>query len=310
MTETTSDHLPTDNLKAIILMVVCMMCFAIDDAAIKAAGTFDDGFATPGEIVLIKGVLGGLLYGALLRSEGKHLTFDLVRSLFSDRLLNVRTFGDLLSAMAIITALSLMPLSEFSAIMQVQPLVVTLGAALILKETVGWRRWSAICVGFVGVLIIIQPTGEGYDASTLWAVLAVVGLAIRDLATRRIKVRFSTFSIVTVVAWLLVPMGIVMHFIMTPGPMLNDISWQAWALIIGGGLFGMVGYYAITVSMRIGELSAIAPYRYTRLVAHLTLAYIFFAEVPTPAMMIGAALVIGAGLFTLYRERKLSRRPA
>lgn len=296
---------PADNLKAIALMAGSMVLFAIDDAAIKLAGTLEGGAATPGEILIIKGVLGTLVYGALMLREGTRPTFGLWRGMVTDPVVASRTAGDLLAALAIITGLTLLPLSTLSAVLQVQPLVVTMGAALFLRETVGWRRWSAVLVGFIGVMIIIRPGGETFDGAIVWALLAVLGLSVRDLATRRVKAQFSTFSIVTFVAFLLIPLGIGLHLTVEDTPLMSGLSPTAWAVIIGGGFFGMAGYYAITVSMRIGELSAVAPYRYTRLVAALVLAFLVFGEVPDLAMIIGACLVIGAGLFTLYRERKL-----
>lgn len=295
-----------DNIKAIALMAISMVLFAVDDAAIKAAGSLvDGGAATPGEILIIKGVLGVLVYGALMWREGNRMTPALMRAMFSDRAIVWRTVGDLVGAGAIVTALTVMPLSNVAAILQVLPLVVTLGAALFLREAVGWRRWSAILIGFAGVMIIIRPGTGGYDANTLWALLAVAGLAIRDIAARRMQVRFSTFSIVTMVAALLIPTGLGMHWAMDSNPLFVTIAPASWAFIVGGGFFGMAAYYAITLSTRMGELSAVAPYRYTRLVAALILAYLIFGEVPDLPMIIGATLVIGAGLFTLYRERKL-----
>lgn len=289
-------------------MTISMVLFAIDDAAIKFAGTLPGGAATPGEILVIKGVLGTLVYGALMLREGTRPTLHLWASMMKDKVLAARTAGDLLAALAIITGLTLLPLSTLSAILQVTPLVVTMGAAFFLKETVGWRRWAAILVGFAGVMIIIQPGGAPFDAAIIWALIAVIGLGMRDLATRAVKPHFSTFSIVTFVAFLLIPVGIPLHIIMDGTPFLTTLSPTAWAVIIGGGIFGMGGYYAITVSMRIGEISAVAPYRYTRLVAALVLAFFIFGEVPDLAMIVGASLVIGAGLFTLYRERKLRGR--
>lgn len=306
-----------DNIKAIILMSVSMALFAVDDAAIKLAGSAvagsgmeAGGAATPGEILVIKGVLAVLVFGALMLREGTQMTPALLRAMLGDRAIVWRTIGDLIGAGAIITALTLMPLSNVAAILQVLPLVVTLGAALVLREAVGWRRWSAILIGFAGVMIIIRPGAEGYDINTIWALLAVAGLAGRDLAARRMQMRFSTFSIVTLVGALLIPLGLLMHGVMQAGmmeerTMFVGIAPAAWAYIIGGGFFGMAAYYAITLSTRIGELSAVAPYRYTRLIAALILAYLLFDEVPDLPMIIGASLVIGAGLFTLYRERKL-----
>jgi drug/metabolite transporter (DMT)-like permease len=133
-----------DNIKAIILMAFSMVLFAFDDAAIKAAGNLGAISASPGEILIIKGVLGIIVYGALMWREGNRMTPTLLRAMAGDKAIVWRTFGDLLAAGAIVTALTLMPLSNVAAILQVLPLVVTLGAALVLGEAVGWRRWSAI----------------------------------------------------------------------------------------------------------------------------------------------------------------------
>ncbi|MEM6382718.1 MAG: DMT family transporter [Pseudomonadota bacterium] len=297
---------PNANIKAIGLMVFSMIAFGIDDAAIKYAGTIaDEGAATPGEIIIIKGALGVMVYGALMVREGTQPTLQLAAAMLIDRSIAWRTFGDLISAMSIITALTVMPLSNLSAILQVQPLLITVGAALFLGERVGWRRWTAISVGFVGVMIIIRPGMDGFVEGTHWAVMAMLGLAIRDLATRAVKPQVSTYAMVAIVAFLLLPMGVGMHQLMESEPIMVGIAPEAWVLILGGGVFGMAGYLAITVSLRIGEIAAVAPYRYTRLLAALILAYFVFGEVPDIPMAIGASLVIGAGLFTLYRERKL-----
>lgn len=306
MTTSASSEQSSDNFKAILLMAFSMVLFAVDDAAIKAAASLVDGEgASSGEILIVKGVLGILVYGTLMLREGSRMSLALLRAMAGDKAIVWRTFGDLVAAAAIVTALSRMPLSNVAAILQVLPLMVTLGAALVLRERVGWKRWSAILVGFAGVMIIIRPGTSGYDANTIWALLAVLGLAFRDLAARRMQQRFSTFSIVTMVSMMLVPTGIGVHAAMDGGPLFTTIAPAALAWIVGGGLFGVFAYYTITVSTRIGEVAAVAPYRYVRLVAALILAYFMFEEVPDLPMIVGATLVIGAGLFTLYRERKL-----
>ncbi|MEM1288544.1 MAG: DMT family transporter [Pseudomonadota bacterium] len=295
------------NFKAIALMVFAMVAFGIDDAAIKVAGTLaDGGAATPGEIIFIKGVIGALVFGYVVVTKRIAEDRALMRRMMKDRAVILRTVGDLFSAMALITGLTIMPISNLSAILQVQPLMITLGAALILGEHVGWRRWSAVIVGFIGVMLIIRPGMAGFEQGSEWAILAMLGLAVRDLATRVLEKDFPTSILITVVALLFLPLGTGMHFAMESEPFFDDVSLAAWALILGGGVFGLAGYYAITVSVRIGEISVVAPYRYTRLLAALVLGFFIFNEVPDLPMAIGALLVTAAGLFTLYRERALA----
>ena len=98
----------------------------------------------------------------------------------------------LMGVLAFITALSLIDLSSASAILQATPLAVTLGAALFLRETVGWRRWSAVMIGFFGVLLVVRPGLSGFDENAIFALIAVAGLAVRDVATRRIPASLSS----------------------------------------------------------------------------------------------------------------------
>ena len=287
----------TANGRAVALMIAAMALFATDDAMIKFAATLPDG-ATPGQIIAFHGTVGALVFGAIMTWRGETLTRDLV----TDWAVIARTAGDVLAACAFVTALTLMPLGNASAILQVQPLVVTLAAALLLGEAVGWRRRVAIAIGFVGVLVIIRPGLEGFTAVSLLVLLGVVGLVLRDLATRTVGVRHSTFAISTVVCVAIVPAGAVLHLAFGTGE-LTTIGREALLVLAAASVIGNVGYWCITQAARIGEVSAIAPHRYARLVFAVALGWLVFDEVPDGPMIVGSLLVIGAGIYAMTRER-------
>lgn len=199
-------------------------------------------------------------------------------------------------------ALFHMPLANLTAIMQVVPLMVTLASALVLREAVGWRRFAAIFIGFLGVLLIVKPGAEGFTIWSVYALIAVLGVTVRDLITRKLSplvpsmtVAFSTAASVMVAfglaslseAW--VPIG----------PL-------TWLLIIGSAIAIMAGYFCSIWVMRVGEVSFTAPFRYTGLVWALLMGWFVFAEWPGWMTLVGAAIVVATGVFTFYRERKLS----
>src|SRR6056297_1156247 len=167
-----------ENLRGSVLMVVAMAGFALEDMFIKRL-SLD---LPVGQILVFLGTGGAVIFGLGALARG-HRLFS--RDLLAGQVL-LRNLGELIGTIGFVTALALTPLSSASAILQATPLALTLGAALFLKEAVGWRRWSAILVGFAGVLMVIRPGLEGFEPASLFAVQAVFGLAMRDLATRAV----------------------------------------------------------------------------------------------------------------------------
>jgi len=173
-----------ENLRGSILMVLSMAGFALEDMFIKRLA----GNLAVGQIIMLLGLGGALVFGALTTAQGRRLWS---RDLLSRPVL-LRNGGEIVGTFGFVLAIALTPLSSASAILQATPLVVTLGAALFLGEAVGWRRWSAILVGFCGVLLVIRPGFAGFEPASLFAVLSVIGLAIRDLATRAVPRTISS----------------------------------------------------------------------------------------------------------------------
>lgn len=285
-----------NNLRAIALMIISMGMFALEDMAIKKASV-DLGI---GQIIFMLGASGAVFFVAWSALTGQRL-FD--KRLLEPWLL-ARTMGEVIGTFGFVSALALMSLSNASAILQATPLVVTMGAALFLGEPVGWRRWSAVIVGFVGVLLIIQPGMAGFSVYSGFALIGVVGLAIRDVATRQVQVNISTQTIASM-AYVAIAMPSFFWMMGTTGwrPVVGDAAlWMTFAIVIG-----VVAYFVITTAVRLGEISVIAPFRYSRLLFALVVGYAAFGEVPDLLMIIGSILVVGSGVYAIYRERKAHR---
>ncbi len=169
-------------------MLAAMAGFTIEDAFIKQLSST----ISIGQILIVTGLFSSVFFALLAFKKGHSLWASTVWT----RTTLVRMFAEAVAAVAFVTALSLVPISTVAAVFQVTPLTITMGAALFLGESVGWRRWTAVCIGFIGVLLIIRPGFGGFNPSVLWVLVAVLGVAVRDLVTRVIpfSVDSSIFS--------------------------------------------------------------------------------------------------------------------
>lgn len=280
----------TDNQRGALFMTASMAGFAVEDVFVKAAAK-----AVPlGQVLLTMGLIGMLVFAAMARTRGEPV---LPRE-FLSRAMLVRSGFEITGRLFYGLAITLSALSTTSAILQATPLVVVAGAALVFGEKVGWQRWLAVLIGFAGVLIILRP-GNDFSVLSLLAVVGLLGFAGRDLATRAAPRGLSNRQLGALGFAMFATAGAILLAI-TGGARLPDAVTLGY-LAAGAG-FGMLGYHALTYAMRTGEVSAVTPFRYTRLVFAMVLAMALFGERPDPATWIGAALVVGSGLFALTRR--------
>ena len=288
----------SENFRGAILMLVSMVFFAVEDMFIKL---LSQGLHFS-QVLAIVGGLGFLTFWALLRIEGhRFLTADLKQPL-----LLLRTLGEAIGSVGVVVGLALTELASTSAIIQALPLAVVLGAALFLGEPVGWRRWTAIAVGFFGVLLIVRPGLAGFQPVSVVVLIGVLGLAMRDIATRRIPQHIPSNQVAALafLAVLLAALGLAVvtgqGFLMLNGPQI--------LLSLGCMVVGVAGYATLVTATRVAEASALAPYRYARLIFALGIAYVVFGERPDALTLTGAAIVVASGCYTMWRETQLRRR--
>ncbi|MFN3824417.1 MAG: DMT family transporter [Pseudorhodobacter sp.] len=289
----------TDNTRATLLMVGSMLAFAFEDLFLKRAATV----LPPGQVVAMLGAAGAACFWLVAARRREPI---LCRAALSPPAL-IRAVSEAVATMLYVTALALIPLSVNSALLQASPLVVTMGAALFLREPVGWRRWTAILVGFAGVLVILRPFGQGFEAAGLLTVACVVVLAARDLATRVMPASIGTFQLTTWAYLGMVPAGLILMAISQTAP--QAVAPERMFDLTGALMTGLVGYWAVTAAMRLGEVSVVAPFRYSRLVFAMILAMVFLGERPDAFTLTGSALVIGSGLYTFWREARRKSLP-
>lgn len=288
-----------NSLKGPLLMVAAMAGFAIEDAFVKVLAID----LPPGQIALALGAGGALAFWVALRRAGEPLFHP--SALKGAALL--RNLSEMGAAMCMILGVALVPLSIVSSILQAMPLVVTMGAAVFLGEAVGWRRWSAIGLGFVGVLLILRPGTEGFDSLALIPLLAVVFLSIRDIATKRVPDGISALQLSGWGFLAVIPGGLLLLLLRAEAPVMPNTLQTA--LLVANVAIGVVAYMMLVLSTRAGNIAATTPFRYSRLVFAMLLGVIFFGERPDAWTLTGSAIIVVAGLYTLMREIRLNRRP-
>ena len=278
-------------------MMVAMAGFCLNDAITK----YSSQSMNMAQVMLIRGAFASLFVGLLAWQRGA-----LARpGSMLQPLVALRVFGEAGATVSFLVALAHLPIANVSAVLQALPLAVTMGAALVFGEPVGWRRWLAIAIGFAGVLIIVRPGFEGFSIYSLSALASVTFCAVRDLATKRIPKAIPTLLVSTATALAMTIVGAALLPAMGGWtPMTGDST----ALLALAAVLVVIGYQFIIMAMRAGDISFIAPFRYTALIWSILLGLFIFADIPDLPMIVGATIIIGSGLYALYRERVVGRR--
>lgn len=285
-----------DNTRGALLMMGAMAGFTFNDAVIKSTG----GEVPLFQLIFLRGVLACLFLFALARYL-RALRFDLLRRDWT--LVALRSAAEVGATVFFLSALFRMPLANVTAVLQILPLSVALGAALFLGEPVGWRRWIAIAVGFSGMLLIVRPGPEGFSQATLFALITVICATIRDLATRRMSAAVPSIMVSLMGA---VSVTLFAGFASLPGGWEPIAPVNALKIAVAAG-FILAAYLCSVMVMRVGEISFTAPFRYTGLVWALILGYLVWGDWPSALTLLGAVIVVTMGIFTLWREARTSR---
>lgn len=286
----------SQNMRGAVFMTLAALAFTLNDSMMKLT----NGEVGLFQAIFVRGIFATAVMGILTWRSGGFSGAGAAREMP----LIWRTVGELAGTVFFLTALFNMPLANAAAILQAMPLLVTLMAALVLREAVGWRRYSAILVGLIGVLIIIRPGGDGFNVYSISALIAVFCLVLRDLATRRINRQISASFISFFSSAAVMLMGAIGTVFGTWEP----ISTEVFLKLAGSAIFLLAAYFFSIQAMRFGDVSFTSPFRYTALIWAGLLGFFIFSDVPDVPMVVGSIIVVASGLFTLYREHEIARR--
>jgi drug/metabolite transporter (DMT)-like permease len=293
MGEPNYKSLGRENIVGSCLMILSMAAFAGEDSVIKALSEE----LPVSQIIFLIGIGGASVFtitGVLLKRE---ILVPEINSLPMHARIVTEIFGRIFYSLA----LSLTSLSSTTMILQATPLVVVIGASIFFNEKVGVIRWLAIGLGFVGVLMIISPEEAEFSLLSLLAVFGMLGFAFRDLASRAASPKLNIYTLGCHGFLSLAVAGIILSLIL--GQSFLTISGDTWLFIAAGVSLGVLGYGSLISAMRIGEVSAITPFRYTRLIFGLSIGYFIFNEHVGINAAIGCVLIVLSSFTVLYRGR-------
>lgn len=277
-------------------MVLAMALFTLNDTVVKLARVDWEA----GQVLVVRGVFALTLLMIWLKLAG---VADRLRMMFHPAVV-LRGLIETVIAPAFITAVGLMALADITAILMMAPLIITALSMIFFGEKIGWRRWSAVFVGFGGMLLVVQPGGGVPLKALALALLSVIGVGFRDIVTRRIPAEIPS---------------IVVAITSTAGTMLGGVllvgAGEAWhpltphLLLLTGSAaaFVILGNYAMIEACRDVELSVVSPFRYIVILWAVALGILVFGDWPTPLAIGGIALIGVSGLYTLHRERVRQR---
>ena len=285
-----------DNLLGAALMTCCVLAYVLNDAVMKLLFADIDFF----QAIFLRGLvsLPPLLVLALMTK-----TLLQKYSAKNQRFMIIRILAEIGTTVTFLTALKHMPLANVTAVLQSLPLAITMAAAIFLGEPVGWRRWSAICLGFTGVLIIIRPGLAGFNSYSLLALAAVLLLTVREISTRQLDKKIPTVTVA-----LSTTLGItVFAALMLIGDEWAEINFVSWSLIIAAAAAVTVATLLSVVAMRTGDIGFVSPFRYTSLIGAIGLGILLFGEWPDGMTLLGAVIIAFAGIYSLYREQLFNK---
>jgi drug/metabolite transporter (DMT)-like permease len=281
------------NTQGALYMAMAMAAFSCSDALSKSVIPVMNA----AEIMLIRGLMTSIMIYLMAWRMGGLRHWKVV----FQPMIMMRVICEALAALTYISALGMMPIANASAIIQALPLAVTLGAALFLKEPVGWRRWSAITVGFLGVLVIIRPGPEGFTPAALIVVASMFITAARDLSTRCVNKDVPSLMVTVCTA---IGVTLIGGLMVVPLGGWHSPDMRSLLHLALGAVMVLIGYQTAILAMRTGDISIVAPLRYLSLIFAALLGMVFFGEVPDLWTGVGAAIIIVSGLYSFYRERQ------
>lgn len=282
------------SMAGIVAMLVAMAAFVTNDVFVKLASALPVG-----EIILLRNLTAAVLIVALLAASSSKRQAPIVPPRIPFAMLGLRFVGEMVSTILFLLALVSLPFAEVTAITQLGPLALTAAAAVLLKEQVGWRRWMATLVGFLGVALIVRPGSAAFSAAGGMVLLSVVFVVVRDIATRQIGTEVSStfISLTSSVS------GIVAGLLLWPFETWRPPTGLELGYVLASGTFLAVGFQMIVVALRTGDVSVVAPFRYSVILYALIAGYAVWGERPDGLSLAGTAMVCFAGIYTFHRER-------
>lgn len=272
-------------------MLTAMTLFTGNDVLAKIAAND----LPPGQIMAVRGIFAVLVTVGLVAGLGATRHLKELRSpvVIGRGLLEAGV------AFTFLTALGHLQLANITAILQATPIMITVLSVVLRLETVRWRSWTAIIVGFVGVLLIVKPSASGFNVYAGLALLSAALVAFRDLVTRSVPSHIPTVLVTLLTTVMVTALGFLLSF----GENWHALSAAQIAQLAAAAILVTLGNLAIIKALRLGELSVVSPFRYSVILTSLLAGFLIFGELPDRVSVLGIVLIVSSGLYTIHREQ-------
>ena len=295
---TMKNNFKSKPLRGIIFMLLSSLCFAINDAVIKFAVKQMENDFSMFNIIFVRGIFTSLLILISIFFFGKIN----LKKLLNNKRSYLRGLFEVLAALTFLTGLMLMPMADVYTLLNTAPLIITAAGAVFLKEKVGIRRWSAVTMGFIGVLIVINPGNLKFGYIFILPIMSAIFLTFRDVLTKGFKDSSSSLEIIFITSILVT---IVFGALSIFYPIY--VTYENISLIIISSIFLTIAYLFSVLTVLYAPLSLTSSTRYSVIVFGIILGYMIFNEVPSINMIIGAIIISLSGLFVIKREKQLGK---
>jgi len=282
-----------NKLLGIWYMLLCMFFFSLNDVIIKYILKFHSNIDFLGQVIFLRGVISTLIIGLYLYLK-KQLSLEI---LFSKKL-HLRGSLESIAAIFFFFALIFLPLGELYSLLNLAPVLITASGALFLKEKVGLFRWFAVFLGFLGVLIVVNPQELKFGYAFILPLISAIFIALRDTVTKKKLKSFSGLQIVFITS-----LSVTIWFGFGMIYKIQPVHFETIILIFLSAIFVSIGYFFSVATIQVSEISVTSPFRYTIIIWGLLFGYATFGEIPSSNMIIGSIIIVFSGLFILHREK-------
>ena len=279
-------------------MILCQFSFATNDAMVKFIYQSYNEIFVLNQLIFIRGIFALLFIGVFLYFK-KQLDFKVI---FSSRQLTVRGLLEALAAVCFFIGVATLPFGMVYILLSLAPIILTMFGALFLNEKVRWRRWTAVILGFVGVVIVINPGELRFGYFFIFPLLSAILLSFRDMYTKKIKGNFHSLQIAFITC-----LVVTIFFGFLSIYKTYSFSFKEVAILFVSSFFLSLGYIFSIATIKVALVSVTSTFRYSVIIWGILYGYFYFNEIPNTNTYIGAIMIIISGIVIISRQKQLGK---
>ena len=287
-----------NELLGIFYMILCQFSFATNDAMVKFIYQNYDEIFVLNQLIFIRGIFALFFIGVFLYFKNQ-LNF---RVIFSSRQLKIRGFFEALAAIFFFIGVATLPFGMVYVLLSLAPIILTTFGALFLNEKVRWRRWTAVILGFAGVVIVINPSELRFGYFFIFPLLSAILLSFRDMYTKKIKGNFHSLQIAFITC-----LVVTIFFGFLSIYKFYFFTLKEFTILFVSSFFLSLGYIFSVATIKVALVSVTSTFRYSVIIWGILYGYFYFNEIPNTNTYIGAIMIVISGLIIISRQKHLGK---